>query len=92
LLMSSDPVVTLPLLGLAFTAWRQVALAPTREGDAMNRCPTCGSSKTVVDMVSRRVLCINCGTRWIKRPGRVAPVRVLNPAHPSIRGRRASKG
>jgi hypothetical protein len=93
-LVSSDPVVTtLPLLGLAFTAWRQVALATTREGDAMNTCPTCGSTKTVVDVASRRILCIKCGTRWIKRPWRGgADVRVLDPAHPSIRGRRAQRG
>jgi len=65
----------------------------TREGDAMNTCPTCGSTKTVVDVASRRILCITCGTRWIKRPWRGgAGVRVLDPAHPSIRGRRAREG
>lgn len=68
-LVSSGPVVTLPLLGLAFTAWRQVALAPTREGDAMNTCPTCGSTKTVVDVASRRILCIKCETRWTSAHG-----------------------
>jgi hypothetical protein len=81
-LASSAPVVTLPLLGLAITAWRRVAQAPTREGDPMNTCPTCGSTKTVVDVASRRVLCIKCGTRWIKRPWRGAGVRVLDPAPP----------